>query len=568
MPSSRKLADELSVSRNTVSLAYQHLTADGYLSPRPRSGIYVETPPVKAASMQVIAPGAPGPAEEGAAQSHLRCHVISSPRYRCPPDWHQYKFPFIEGEYDESLFPVASWREVSRIALGFTEVSEWSIDSSEADDEMLVEQIRTKLLPRRGIAAARDEILITVGEQQALHLVSELFTGEGICFGIEEPSLPQLRDLFALRGAKICPHPVDDDGLIINDDLAKYDVLHVSPSRQRPSGVTMTLARRKALIEAADRYDFIIIEDDYECEMTYMGDALPSLYSLDQTGRVVYVASISKVLAPGVRLGYLVGARKVISEARRLRSLTTRRPSPNNQRAAAYFLSLGYYDSMLVKLKRIYQERLIALRDALNHYRPLSIAIPAVSGGTAYWVKGAEDLDADKLVAAAEAQGILIEPARDYFSNPEGRSNMFRLGVTSVAIENIRPGIEALSRVMQSLQNTYSATKGSDEPLLADADILAALSGATLLYKTVYGEPCRIILHSDGSMTGWAGYAHEDRDAGRWWVKDGQWHRKWLQWAYGEEAKFFVSLDGDQLIWLNQNHQRVDSAVVVKPHSD
>lgn len=563
MPSSRKLAAELGVSRNTISLAYQHLTADGYLLPRARSGIYVDMPPVKSTFGDAIVSTRSDKEAAPTPFGHLRRSMVSSPTYRCPPDWHRYKFPFIEGEYDETLFPVASWREVSRMALGVSEVAQWSIDSSEADDDILVEEIRTKLLPRRGIAAARDEILVTVGEQQALHLVTELFTDKKTNLGMEDPSLPSLRDLFEMRGANITPLSVDDDGLVVSEALKQCDIVHVSPSRQRPSGVTMTLERRKALVAAAKIYDFVIIEDDFECEMTYLADALPSLYNLDENGRVIYVASISKVLAPGVRLGYLVASGNIISQARRLRSLTTRRPSPNNQRAAAFFLSLGHYDAMLVKLKRIYQQRLMALRDALNHYRPLSIAIPAVSGGTAYWVKGPDDLDGDKLVAAAEAQGILIEPAKDYFFDPEGRSNMFRLGVTSIPIEKIRPGIEALSRVMRDLQGQDVQQKKGYGPIMQGPDIRAKLSGATLLYKTVYGEPCRIVLNADGTMQGWAGYAHEDRDTGRWWIEGDLWCRQWLQWAYGEQAKFYVSLDSNQLIWLNADRNYVDSAVIV-----
>lgn len=204
LPSSRALADELNISRNTVSIAYQHLIADGHLVTRERSGIFVASAPAPVPDPADAGTRIAAPARGGAhsiAGQRIRTRIPPRNGFRCPLDWQDYPYPFIEGRHDKSLFPVADWREASRMALAVREVEQWSVDNVEADDALLVEQIRTKLLPRRGIQARPEEILVTAGEQQALHLLVELFGSPGAHIGVEMPGLPAVRNLIALRGA-------------------------------------------------------------------------------------------------------------------------------------------------------------------------------------------------------------------------------------------------------------------------------------------------------------------------------------------------------------------------------
>ncbi|MEX0342674.1 MAG: PLP-dependent aminotransferase family protein, partial [Erythrobacter sp.] len=542
------------------------LIASGHLASRERSGVYVARGHRPSPSTAVA-----GVRPRGASSAVMRRapqRVIPGGRLRFPPDWRRFPYPFIEGLYDRTLFPIAEWREASRMALAVNEVESWSTDTGEADDELLVEQFRQKILTRRGIAAAADEILVTVGEQQALHLAFELMCESGSTVGLEDPGEPDVRALAHKRHARVRFCPVGDAGVEIETGLEGVDLFYVSPSRQRPTSVTMPQAQREALLEAARRNDSLIIEDDFECELSFLADAPPALKSADGEGRVVYVASLSKVLSPGLRLGFLVGPADFIRAARRLRDLTTRKPSPITQRTAGIFLSLGHYDAMLRRLFGIYERRLIALRDALNHYRPLSIAIPPVTGGTSYWVRGPEDLDADALRTAAQNAGVLIEPATPYFAEAQGHSNMFRLGVTSLDEAHIRPGIEALSREMRRLAGRSDRDPSGPHrddvaaELLSDAGLRRHLTGARLNYQTVYGEPCIIELHPDGRMTGRAGYAQEDRDEGRWWIEGDHWCRQWTTWAYGETGRFRVEKDGNQIFWLDQDGRRVDRASI------
>ncbi len=563
LPSSRKLSVQLGVSRNTVSLAYQQLIAEGHLESQERSGVYVASHMAHLRGGEARIIGRNISANHSTIRRAMVGAALPTEGYRCPPEWQSYRYPFIEGRYDKSLFPTVEWREASRLALAAREVEGWSLDNGETDDEALIEEIRTKLLPRRGIRARPDELLITVGEQQALYLATRLFVARQSRVTVEEPGLPEMRDLLEMRGAVIHHQPVDDAGIIVDKRLGDSKLVCVTPSRQRPTGVTMSMGRREALLAAAAQKDFVIIEDDFECELNYLDESLPALRSLDGGERVIYVASLSKVLAPGVRLGFMVAPPDVIVAARRLRDLTTRRPSPNNQRAAAFFLSLGHYDSMLRRLNKIFEERLIALRDALNHYRALSIAVAPVAGGTSFWVRGQKGLNAAALLKEAEARGVLIEPADHFFADRDRPSNMFRMGVTSLRAERIREGVTELADAMVALEDQTMTRSGTptldpDAVCLTTREIKKAFGGATLLYKTVYGDPCTIEFSKDGHMSGRAGYSNEDRDTGKWWAEDGTWHRQWHNWAYGEVGAYRIQISGDRVYFVNAEGRRVD----------
>lgn len=564
LPSTRKLAAELGVSRNTVTLVYQELLASGHLISRERSGIIVA--PQRQVTRRELTKGLGEPVHPAEQSSIMRKAAFRSAeqsRYRLPQEWRQIPFPFVEGYYDRTLFPTSEWREASRMALATSEVETWSTDTGDADDPLLIEQLRQKILPKRGIVASADEILVTVGEQQALFLAFELLSKTGTRVALEDPLEPDIRALVRATGADIVSFPVDDGGVRVDNSLDDIDLIYTSPSRQRPTGVCLTPERRRHLMEEANANDVLVIEDDFESDLSFLADIPPALKSNDPEGRVVYVASLAKVLSPGLRLGYLVGPSDFIRAARQLRRLVTRKPSPITQRTAGIFLSLGHYDTLLRRLSKEFEQRLIALRDALNHYRPLAIEIPPVTGGTSYWVRGPDSLDGMALYAQALARGVLIEPATPYFENPAGRTNMFRLGVTSLADTQIRPGIAVLSEVMQSLAEAEN-TAGSVGQILNQAQLRETLAGVRLNYRTVYGDPCIIDLHPDGAMSGIAGYAQDDRDTGRWWIEGEYWCRQWNQWAYGETRRFRVALEGEQIVWINEHDAPVDSAMLIR----
>lgn len=452
MPSSRELAKQLGIARNTVVLAYQHLVDEGYLVARERSGYY--TNPDMLAGR--VARQAPAEREPEQSRDHpdwagrFKARPSRQRNIEKPPDWQKYEYPFIYGQLDPKQFPLNDWRECARQALSVSEVKSLVRDRLDADDPLIVEQIQTRVLPRRGVWASRDEILMTLGAQNALYLLAELLVTGRTTVGFEDPGYPDARNILSMKTPRLAGLPVDEQGLVIDGRLDDCDYVFVTPGHQSPTTVTLSPERRRALLARAEKSGFIIIEDDYESEINYLGDPTPALKSLDDHGRVLYVGSLSKTLDPGLRIGYLVGPADLIREARALRRLMLRHPPSNNQRSVALFLSLGHHDSLIQRLSHAYKDRWHVMGEALAAHLPGSFHMPTF-GGTSYWVRGPEGLDARELAREAAERGIFIEPGDINFMSEDRPLNYFRLGFSSIAVDRIEPGIRKLAGLIDEL---------------------------------------------------------------------------------------------------------------------
>lgn len=446
LPSSRDMAQRLGVSRNTVVLAYQHLVDKGYLVSLERKGYFVNADILAGRVPLPDPPIVPAePQNPPDWSSRFRFLPSGQRNITKPGDWRSYPFPFLYGQFDTDLFPATEWRECCLRTLSTMEISEWAQDMILRDDDSLVQQIRRRLLPRRGVWAAEDEIVITVGAQHALYLLADLLVSPDTAVGIEDPGYPDARNIFATRSQRIVPLPVDDEGVVITPQLAACDYVNITPSHHCPTTVTMSMARRKALLDQAERSDFILIEDDYESQATFKGDPLPSLKSMDHNGRVIYIGSLSKSLAPGIRLGYVVGPRDLIRELRSVRRLNIRHPTAFIQRAVALFLSLGHHDVLLRRLATVRHERAEVLTAALDKYLPDAHYVP-VSGGSSAWVRGPEWLDVPRLYADCSKLGVLIEPGSIFFRDNRKGKRCFRLGYSSIHTDRIDEGIRLLAQ--------------------------------------------------------------------------------------------------------------------------
>src|SRR6478609_11848806 len=446
LPSTRTLARELGVARNTVALAYELLVNEGYLSTRSRSGHFV-SPDMAGGRLHAPPRGAPGDAAPVAWTARLHGSVSGQRNIVKPTDWQRYPFPFVYGQVDPDLLPMAGWRECSLQATSATEVRGWAIDRIDGDDPLLIEQIQTRLLIRRGVFASPDEILVTVGAQHALFLLATLLVDDATAVGIENPGYPDARNIFAARTPHVVPLPLDDAGLALSPALDACDYVYLTPSHQCPTNITMPLARREALLAWAQANDRVLIEDDYEIDLGLEGRAQPALQSLDRSGHVVYVSSLSKTLAPGIRIGFIVGSRDLIRELRALRRLMLRHPPANNARAVGLFLAMGYHDALLRRLRQAYAERSQLVAAALALHLP-GVLFTTVAGASSFWLRFADHADTRVIAEAAARLGVLIEPGDVFFAGGAGGllpTNYARLGFSSIEASRIEPGIATLA---------------------------------------------------------------------------------------------------------------------------
>ena len=565
LPSSRRLSKDLGVSRNTVAAVYEKLVADGHLTSSDRSGVYVHDGNHGDARTRERVTG-PAPRDDDMRwRDQLSLDADAIVPNAIPPDWEKYPFPFLEGPFDRSLFPVTEWREASRRSLSVSEIEAWTSDVGDADDPMLIDEVRRKILPQRGITARPEEILITTGAQQALHLVSELFVTRRTTVGLENPSSPELRTLLQRRRARFEFFEVDENGLNPDADrIENCDVLFLSPGRQRPTGVTLSAERRAALLTLANECNTVIVEDDYQWEAGFAAADAIALRGEEGGDCVLYAATLAQPLAAALRLGVLVAPASVVRAARKLRRLTSRPPALSIQRTFAHMLALGHYASALRRVEEAFADRMVALREALNFYLPTKVSIMPTELSASAWITGPPELDANRLAKSAEAHGALIESVDAYYAE-KAPKNVFRLGVTGIHEDRIREGVSVVAKAFrESLDAPLSESTFSDAAALSGAAIKRAVSGATLLCKTVYGDPCTIVLLRNGHMQGRAGFANEEQDVGKWWIEGDYWCRQWSEWSYGEAARFRVIMNGDRIQWFNADGRLIDWAVIVR----
>lgn len=545
LPSSRQLAERIGVSRNTVSLAFDALLAEGYLASRARSGIYVAA---DLAGTRIGA-GRRRPAPESPLAARLP-PATDDAGFRAPQHWHRFPFPFIDGCVDAELTPAPEWGEAIRLAGSRHEVLQWHRESGDADDAMLVEEVRGKLLPMRGIQAGADEVLMATSCGHALQLAGDLLVRRGTPVVLERPVDPVFERRLRERHA----------------DIAFLDPELAAPLPE--SAVVVTSARRgiaagspwpARLLARIAEADGVLIEHDIPAGVQDGGRVAPALRAFDSQGRVVYVGGLAPVVSCGEPPGVLAASADFIDRARQLRRNQGTAPPRVMQRAWAYFIGLGHYSAGLVRAGRVLAERRTALRDALNHYLHQRVSIETFPGASAYWVSVPAGIDARELARQAAAIGVLVEPG----CHADG-SDALCMGVTGIDASRIRDGVRSLARLLRG-DLSPSSRRIEDEaiPPLQGKALRRAVAGASLLYSTVYGEPCTLEIHADGNLAGTAGYDGEDCDRGHWWIEGDRWYRQWQQWAYGEASGYALVVDGDQLRLYGEDGFLADTAVLL-----
>jgi GntR family transcriptional regulator / MocR family aminotransferase len=364
-PSSRALAQDLKISRNTVLIAYDQLLGEGYLESRPRSGLFVST----ALTKQALAGkySSPGAQPVGLALTK-QSRLVGPPRFRpCQPD--------------VGLFPLAAWNRSRNRVL---KAQGMSLLHYQPNHTLGVPVLRRALAEylrdSRGVRCHWEQIAITNGSQQALYLLSRLLLAPGISAYLEDPGYLGARLAFRYVGAKIAPVPVDRDGIVPPTTLAPRSVIYVTPSRQFPTGASLPVARRLALIELLKPSHSWLIEDDYDSEFRYTSAPLPSLQGLDSTGRVIYTGTMSKVLFPSLRIGYVVLPESLVEKFSQARGVVDEQGSLIDQAALADFISNGTFHRHIRRCRKVYAARQKTFLEAATDLR-LPLEFPYPGGG-------------------------------------------------------------------------------------------------------------------------------------------------------------------------------------------
>ncbi|MEV6345495.1 PLP-dependent aminotransferase family protein [Actinoplanes sp. NPDC051851] len=445
LPSSRYLAASLGVSRNTVNAAYEELIALGLVESRPRSGLY----PSEIAARPSPPPDRV-PTVGWAARARRPASRIDAPRVH--PDWTRYPYPFLPGQPELGAFPARGWTRALTDALYGPHLAFSVRDSSDRDDPLLVEMIRTEILASRGVLTAADTILVTHGAQEALSLVADVLFGPGVTVAVEDPGYRDAAHIVTESGADLLPVPVDGAGARVPED-ARFDYLHLTPSHQHPTSVTLGYPRRREILRRARSEDFVVIEDDYDSEVRFRGRPTPSLKSLDTDGRVVYVGTFSKFVAPGIRMGFVVAPPDLIALLRRRRRYANRHPNGHTQRALALFIQSGDYHRALRGHRNHLRRKWLALSGALAESLPWPLE-PPPAGGMSIWVTGPADFDGTAVASAALDRGVLIDPGSAFHLTPDAGRASIRVGFNAIPLAAIAPGVAVLADVIRAVESS------------------------------------------------------------------------------------------------------------------
>lgn len=456
LPSTRVLARELGVSRNTVLYAYHQLLAEGYAVGHTGSGTYIastfpDMAPVLEPPSSAPEPPRPHPTPTLSAYGQRVASGAAELMPYAPPRRGTIRYDFRYGLPAVETFPYAIWRRLlSRRVRAATRQSLHY--GTPAGYVPLRQAIAAYLQRARAVACDPEQIVIVNGSQQALDLAARLLVDPGDQVVIEDPNYQGARQVFRAAGARLLPVPVDAEGLdtrALPRDSVPVRLAYVTPSHQFPSGVIMSLSRRLALRAWAERVGAYILEDDYDSEFRYTGRPLEAVQSLDRTGRVIYVGTFSKVLFPSLRLGYLVLPRSLVSTFTAAKWLTDRHTSTFEQEVLSDFITEGHFERHLRRSRTRYSARLTALLEALREHLGDGIEISGASTGMhlLVWLNHTMPEAIDTVIDRAARAGIGIYSVAPNFMRPMRRAGLL-LGYTAMTPEEIRAGIRRLASVL------------------------------------------------------------------------------------------------------------------------
>jgi GntR family transcriptional regulator / MocR family aminotransferase len=427
LPSTRELAKSLGISRNIILEVYDQLAAEGYLIVRPKSGSFV-------------APGSlflKNKPDLQVKQSELFTKD------------HQDMIDFKAATPAMDHFPRKIWGRLAKDVCNDSPDAIFGYQSAEGIFA-LREEISRYIYRTRGVVSEPQQVMITSGATQALSLLTELLIKNNKFVAVEDPVTDEMRTIFSYAGASLCPIPVDDKG-INPDGLSQENppaFIFVLPSHQFPMGVTLTIQRRIQLIEYAREHNCYIVEDDYDSEFTYEGTPVHSVQGLDP-GKVIYVGTFSKILSPGLRIGYVVLPKELIEPFKKMKWYTDRHHASLEQLILTKFMKEGHFDRHIRKMKRIYKQRREALVESLKSQFPECVIL-GQAAGMHLVVEIPRVSIHQPLIEWIQNYGVQVYSVNHYSLVKNVHVNKMVLGYGSLPLEKIEEGVRRLKEAIES----------------------------------------------------------------------------------------------------------------------
>jgi GntR family transcriptional regulator/MocR family aminotransferase len=429
LPSIRRLADDLGVSRITVENAYARLEAEGLIASRVGSGTYVLPVYDQSASPEAGPSSWPVWQQGPIARSKrsLQDSLFKDIDKNAGPTDPVY---FSGGIGDPDLFPVKEFGRVMQRIIRRDGVE--GLSYGEPNGYLPLRKTISQVMASVGIRMMPENILITTGSQQALSLVVQAVLQSGDKVIIEEPTYNGALDLFEALHITPIPVPIDEQGMCVDQLEALLQTYHPKliytiPNFQNPSGACMNSQRRRALLALATRYNVPILEDDYVGDLRYEGCAQPALKSLDTGGNVIYVSTFSKMLMPDLRVGFLATEGPIYETLVNLKCLNDLATSNLTQRALDAYLSVGSYHSHLRKTVRIYRKRRDVMVAALQHYMGNNVHYSVPQGGLFVWLRLEHPLPLKELVHRSLQAGVGFAPGTGFYIDKTDQERFLRL---------------------------------------------------------------------------------------------------------------------------------------------
>ncbi len=454
LPSTRVMADRLGISRYTVNLAYEELQVMGYLQSRQGSYNYIQKRRKEAAyNPERRSAIAWDKAANRPAEKLFRTYLeIPAPvATRSGPE--QAVIDFSELQPDPSLFPVADFRHcVHHVML---ENGRESLDFCPTEGNKDLRDYVAQRLRLHGISTSAEEILITYGSQQALDYVIQLLTGREKKVVVEAPTYFNLLPLLKFRNVNVCTVPMKPDGMDLGClekvlQREKVGFVYTIPNFHNPTGITTSHAHREKLFNICLNHRVPILEDGFDEEMKYFGKLPMPIKSIDEKNLVIYVGTFSKVLFPGVRIGWVTADKGCIQRLAAIKRCSDLRCGNLIQASLALFCREGYYDLHLKRIHRIFRRRMQTMLRTMSEFLPKNVSWSRPLGGYTIWVKMPLKMRAADLNELMSDNGVIVSPGELYY--PQScRSEYFRLSIARIGEAEIKEGLIRLGGALRRL---------------------------------------------------------------------------------------------------------------------